>query len=151
MRQRIFAGVLAKVAGAITVRLPMKLLLTLLTCLAVSTAALAKSSKVPDISHQELEKAIAAKTVTLLDVNGSDSFQEGRIPGAIDYLAHKAKIAALLPKDKNALVVAYCGNEYCSAYLAAATTAMELGYKNVKHYSAGIDGWKKSGAKLEKG
>jgi rhodanese-related sulfurtransferase len=129
----------------------MKLLITLLTCLAISTAAWAKSSKVPDIAHKDLEKAIAAKAVTLLDVNGSDSFQEGRIPGAIDYLANKAKIAAMLPKDKNALVVAYCGNEYCSAYLAAATVAMDLGYTNVKHYSAGIDGWKKSGAKLEKG
>jgi len=93
---------------------------------------------------------MAAKSVTLLDVNGSDSYQEGRIPGAIDYIAQQARIAALLPKDKNALVVAYCGNEYCSAYLAAATAAMDLGYTNVKHYSPGIDGWKKSGAKIEK-
>jgi rhodanese-related sulfurtransferase len=108
------------------------------------------SDKVPAITHAELTAAIAAKAVTVLDVNGTESFKEGRIPGAIDYLAQKAKIAALLPKDKSALVVAYCGNEYCSAYLAAATTAMELGYTNVKHYSPGIDGWVKSGAKVEK-
>ncbi|MBI5691976.1 MAG: rhodanese-like domain-containing protein [Verrucomicrobia bacterium] len=130
----------------------MKLLTSLLVALGLATSAVfAGSSKVPDINHQDLQAAIKAKAVTLLDVNGTDSFQEGRIPGAIDYTAHKAKIAALLPKDKNALVVAYCGNEYCSAYLAAATAAMELGYKNVKHYSPGIDGWKKSGAKVEKG
>ena len=130
----------------------MKILPTLLLALGLATGvAFAGSSKVPDISHADLQKALQAKAVTVIDVNGSDSFKEGRIPGAIDYTAQQAKLAALLPKDKNALVVAYCGNEYCNAYLAAAAAAMELGYKNVKHYSPGIDGWKKSGAKLEQG
>ena len=129
----------------------MKTFFSLLLALGlVSAVAAAASSKVPSISHADLEKAIQAKAVTLLDVNGSDSFQEARIPGAIDYIAHKAKLASLLPADKNALVVAYCGNEYCTAYLAAATAAMELGYKNVKHYAPGIDGWKQAGAKVEK-
>ena len=111
---------------------------------------LAASSKFPSISHEELQRAVSSGKVTLLDVNGSESFQEGRIPGAIDFIAQKKAIASLLPKDKNALIVAYCGNEYCPAYLAAATTAKELGYTNVKHYAPGIDGWKKSGAKVEK-
>lgn len=128
----------------------MKLLSSLLLCLGVVATSFAGSSKVPDISHADLQTALAAKAVTVLDVNGSESFSEGRIPGAIDFIAQKERIASLLPKDKNALVVAYCGNEYCSAYLAAATTAMNLGYTNVKHYSPGIDGWKKAGAKIEK-
>ena len=129
----------------------MKTLSALLLVLGLARLAVAASSKVPMITHDALKAAIAAKQVTLLDVNGSDSFQEGRIPGAIDYIANEKKIAALLPKDKSALIVAYCGNEYCPAYLAAATTARELGYTNVKHYAPGIDGWKKSGAKVEKG
>jgi rhodanese-related sulfurtransferase len=128
----------------------MKALTALLFVFSLAGLTLAASSKVPTISHEELKAAIAAKKVILLDVNGSESFQEGRIPGAIDYIANEKKIAALLPKDKRALIVAYCGNEYCPAYLAAATTAMELGYTNVKHYAPGIDGWKKSGAKVEK-
>ncbi|MBM3854777.1 MAG: rhodanese-like domain-containing protein, partial [Verrucomicrobia bacterium] len=93
----------------------------------------------------------AARKVTLLDVNGTESHREGRIPGAIDFSAHEARLAAVLPKDKHALVVAYCGNEYCNAYETAAQAAIRLGYKNVKHYAPGIDGWKKSGAKIEKG
>jgi rhodanese-related sulfurtransferase len=128
----------------------MKTLTALLVVFGLATLALAASSKFASISHDELKTAIASKSVTLLDVNGSDSFQEGRIPGAIDYIANEKKIAALLPKDKKALIVAYCGNEHCPAYLAAATTAKELGYTNVKHYAPGIDGWKKSGAKIEK-
>lgn len=130
----------------------MKILASLVIALGLAAGvAFAASSKVAAISHADLQAALQAKAVTVLDVNGSDSFKEGRIPGAIDYVAQKAKLAALLPKDKNALVVAYCGNEYCNAYLAAATAAMDLGYKNVKHYSPGIDGWKKSGAKLDQG
>ena len=135
--------------GALT-SAPMKLFSVLLLALGLSSLSFAASSKFPSISHDELKAAIAAHNVTLLDVNGTESFNEGRIPGAIDYLARQKNIAALLPKNKDALIVAYCGNEYCSAYLAAATTAKELGYTNVKHYSPGIDGWKKSGAKIEK-
>jgi rhodanese-related sulfurtransferase len=128
----------------------MKLLTSLLFALGLVGVAFAASSKFPDISHQELAKAIADKSVTILDVNGTESFQEGRIPGSIDYIARQKQLASLLPKKKDALIVAYCGNEYCTAYLAAATAAKELGYTNVKHYSPGIDGWKKSGAKIEK-
>ncbi len=128
----------------------MKFLTSLLVVLGLTSAVFAASSKFADISHASLQSAIASKSVVVLDVNGTDSFKEGRIPGAIDYTANAKKLAALLPKNKDALIVAYCGNEYCSAYLAAATAAKELGYTNVKHYSPGIDGWKKSGAKVEK-
>lgn len=125
---------------------------TLLCCLlGLAATAWAASSKVPAISHADLSAAIAAKSVTILDVNGTRSFKEARIPGALDYAAQKAQLAALLPKDKNALVVAYCGNERCSAYLSAATAAQQLGYTNVRHYAPGIDGWKQSGSKLDRG
>ena len=128
----------------------MKFLSVILVALGLTTLSFAASAKFAQISQQDLEAAIAAKKVTVLDVNGSESFKEGRIPGAIDYIAQEKKIASLLPKDKNALIVAYCGNEYCNAYQAAATTAKELGYTNVRHFSPGIDGWKKAGAKIEK-
>src|SRR5262249_25681571 len=89
--------------------LAMKFAIAFLFSLGLLGSLLAASSKVPSISHDELTKAIAAKTVTIIDVNGSDSFSEGRIPGAIDYFAHKDALAAVLPKKKDALVVAYCG------------------------------------------
>ncbi len=128
----------------------MKKLITLLCGFCLAVVAHAAPGKIADISHAELQAAVAAKSAVILDVNGSESFAEGRIPGAIDYIATKAKLAAVLPKDKAVLIIAYCGNEYCSAYRAAAVAAIELGYTNVKHYAPGIDGWKKSGAKIEK-
>ncbi len=108
----------------------------------VALTVQAKEMKVGDIEHEALKKAIAEKSVTLIDVNGSKSYQAGHIPGAIDFAAHKADLASKLPENKDALVVAYCGNEHCGAYMKAAKAAQELGYTNVKHYSGGIAGWK---------
>lgn len=126
----------------------MKKLLTLLA--AAFCAVQVQAGEYPDISIAELKSAIAEKKVTVIDVNGSDSFNAGHVPGAIDFRADKAQLASKLPADKNALVVAYCGGPTCGAYAAAAKAAQELGYTNVKHLSAGISGWKEAGAPLEK-
>lgn len=109
----------------------------------------AKKDEVPSISQAELTKAIAGKTATVIDVNGTDSYKAGHIPTAIDFETVK-DLKSVLPADKNALVVAYCGSEYCGAYKKAATAAMSLGYTNVQHFSPGIKGWKESGAAVEK-
>ena len=129
----------------------MKKIAALLCTFALTAVVAFAAEKFPDISHDELKKAIEEKQVTLIDVNGSDSYQSGHIPGAINFATAKADLASKLPSDKNALVVAYCGNEQCGAYAAGAKAAKELGYTNVKHYSKGIAGWKKSGEKTEKG
>lgn len=128
----------------------MKKLTAFLCALALAPLAVF-AAEFPDISHDELKKAIEDKKVTLIDVNGSDSYKAGHIPGAIDYSKDKNNLAAKLPSDKGALIVAYCGNEQCGAYQAGAKKAKELGYTNVKHYSKGISGWKKSGEKTESG
>ena len=127
----------------------MKKLLALLvtTFLAVQVYA----GEYPDISISELKSAISAKKAFVIDVNGSKSWQRGHIPGAIDFATNKAKLASVLPKDKNALIVAYCGGPSCKAYQSAAKAAEKLGYKNIKHLSAGISGWMQSGQKTEKG
>jgi rhodanese-related sulfurtransferase len=104
----------------------------------------------PDISIKDLKGVIDKKTVTVIDANGSESYREGHIPGAIDFEAAGDKLQKLLPKDKDALIVAYCGGPQCMAYKAPARKATELGYTNVKHLSAGISGWKAAGEKVAK-
>lgn len=126
----------------------MKKLAALFCTLVLSLSAFG-AEKFPDISHDELKQAIAEKKVAIIDVNGASSYKAGHIPGAIDFSADKAALASKLPADKNALVVAYCGNENCSAYARGAKAAKELGYTNVKHYSKGIAGWKAAGEKTE--
>ena len=103
-----------------------------------------------DISIEDLQKAIFAKKVAIIDVNGQGSFQNGHIPGAINFSSQKQALKKLLPSNKNTLIVAYCGGPSCRAYLRGAKAAAELGYNNVRHLSAGISGWKKSGNKVAK-
>ncbi|MCX6907778.1 MAG: rhodanese-like domain-containing protein [Verrucomicrobia bacterium] len=104
----------------------------------------------PGINVAELKDAIQAKKVTVIDVNGSESWKGGHIPGAIDFQTSKEKLASLLPQDKDALVVAYCGGPTCGAYAAAAKAAKALGYTNVKHLTAGLSGWLKAGEATQK-
>jgi len=106
---------------------------------------------VPDITISELKEAIAFGKVTLLDANGTESWQKGHIPGAINFKTSADKLTSLLPADKGALVVAYCGNPKCVAYKSAAKAAKDLGYTNIKHLPAGIQGWVKAGEPTEKG
>jgi rhodanese-related sulfurtransferase len=127
----------------------MKSILAAVVCLVLTAAASAAPPKIVDITQGELKAAIASKTATILDVNGSDSYRRGHIPGAIDFLAHRKDIAALLPADKNALIVAYCGDIHCTAYREAAYAAVDLGYTNVRHFAPGIKGWKDSGETTE--
>lgn len=117
----------------------------------LAIAATVYGGDVKDITISELKAAIDGKNVTLLDANGSKSWKEGHIPGAIDFKASQDKLASLLPKDKTALVVAYCGGPKCMAYKAAVAAAQKLGYTNIKHLPAGISGWAKAGEPTEKG
>jgi rhodanese-related sulfurtransferase len=126
----------------------MKRLLTLTAALCLTSIALA--GEFPDISLADLKSAIAAKKITLLDVNGTDSYKKGHIPTAQDFEAVKGNLTKALPQDKDALVVAYCGGPQCGAYQAAAKAAKELGYTNVKHFAGGISGWKEAGEKVAK-
>ncbi|MBC8126312.1 MAG: rhodanese-like domain-containing protein [Gloeobacteraceae cyanobacterium ES-bin-144] len=125
----------------------MKSLITLALGLAISATAFA--GDFADITVPELKKAIAEKSVTVIDVNGSESYDAGHIPTAIDYEKNSSMLEKSLPADKAALIVAYCGGPKCNAYKAAAKKAKELGYTNVKHLSAGISGWKEAGEKTE--
>lgn len=126
----------------------MKKLLSLLATAALTLRAFA--GEFPDISITEVKSLTESKKAVVIDVNGSDSFKKGHIPGALDFEAVSGKLAKVLPEDKNTLIVAYCGGPRCKAYQAAANAAEKLGYKNIKHMSAGISGWKDAGQKLEK-
>ena len=108
------------------------------------------AAEFPDISIADLKQAIADKKVTVIDVNGAASYAAGHVPGAVNFATQKDSLASVLPADKGALVVAYCGGPACSAYKAAANAASQLGYTNVKNISAGISGWKAANEALEK-
>lgn len=115
-------------------------------------AVAVQAAEYPTITISDLKAAMASsQTIVLLDANGTESWQRGHIPGAIDFNANKDSLSSVLPKDKDVLVVAYCANPQCPAYRSAANAAKKLGYKNIKHLTAGIMGWRDAGEKMEAG
>ena len=75
----------------------MKKILALLVtaCVAASTYA---ANPFPDISVADVNQLATAKTAVIIDVNGTDSYKAGHVPGALNYEAIEAKFAASLPK-----------------------------------------------------
>ena len=127
----------------------MKKLFALLVPAVIAVSAYA--AQFPDISVNEVNKLAESKTAVIIDVNGDESYKAGHVPGALNFAAIKDNLAANLPNKKDALIVAYCGNPKCGAYLRAAKAAQKLGYTNIKHMTAGISGWKAAGMKTEPG
>ena len=97
-------------------------------------------AKYPDISHEKLTKAMKTKNVFIVDANSPETYNKNRIPGA--YTIHDTKtLRKALPKDKNALIITYCGSQKCTAWFKAADYMAGEGYTNIKHYGNGIKGW----------
>ena len=125
----------------------MKRLLALLVTAGVAVSAYA--DEFPDSSLSDVIKLAESKSAVIIDVNGDVSFKAGHVPNALNFATIKDTLAASLPQTKDALIIAYCGNPKCGAYLRAAKAAQKLGYTNIKHMSAGISGWKAAGMKTE--
>jgi rhodanese-related sulfurtransferase len=118
---------------------------------AVFFAASVYAGEFADISMNDVQTAATAKTAVIIDANSPASYKAGHVPGALSFVAIKSDLAASLPADKNALIIAYCGNPKCGAYLMAAKAAQKLGYTNIKHMADGIDGWKAANLPTEAG
>jgi rhodanese-related sulfurtransferase len=106
------------------------------------------------------EKRISTKKLSKLMEDGEDFFLGdarppgkcgmGHLPGAINTFSKTLKKNMhLLPKDKNKLLVFYCGGPSCPLSPNAAKLAEKSGYKNVKVYVDGMPAWKKSKRTIE--
>ena len=72
-------------------------------------------------------------------------YDKGHIPGALSMPTSQfAKMKGLLPADKNALVIFYCGGLKCALSHKAAFKAQAMGYGNVKVFAKGYPNWKKT-------
>ena len=126
----------------------MKKIITILATVVLTASVYA--GEFADISLKDVQAAAAAKSAVILDANGPGSYTtKGHVPTALDFNAIQSNLAASLPKDKNTLIIAYCGNPGCGAYLRAAKAAQKLGYTNITHLADGIDGWKSANLPTE--
>ncbi len=115
------------------------------------------------VDTNELKKWIdEKKEMIIVDTMPLDmSYNKNHIPGAVQILfpipeltkiddAQKNALIKLLGSDKKKQIVFYCGFTKCTRSHNGALWAVNLGYKNVYRYPAGIVGWKEADFPVEK-
>lgn len=91
-----------------------------------------------------------ASGVVVIDARGTDSYAKGHVPNSKDIGVEKMT-PEMLPQDKAAPVVFYCGSTQCPVSDMAASKAVKWGYTNVWVYKGGIADWKASGKEVATG
>lgn len=104
----------------------------------------------PTISTEQLHRGIQDKSLRVFDNNNPEVYREGHIPTAT-FMDIYDPSSDVLPADQGASLVFYCKNTRCGASEKGAGIAWEKGYRNIRVYKLGIDGWKKAGMAVESG
>lgn len=117
----------------------------------IATEVELKVAKLPEgvteIKTTELKQLIDKKSpLFLVDSRPPARFDQAHLPGAhsIPVSLLEKKQAEVLPKDKNQLLVFYCGGITCPLSPASAAMAKKLGYTNVRVYHEGEPVWSKN-------
>lgn len=86
----------------------------------------------------------------LLDVRGTEKYEAGHVPGAID-LAHRKIIGSKMAQyPEGTVFVTYCAGPHCNGAARAAIRLARLG-RPVKIMAGGITGWLDEGFALAHG
>jgi rhodanese-related sulfurtransferase len=104
------------------------------------------------ITRSELQDAIAAGAVVVVETLGPMYYESGHLPGAIN-IPHTqvAELAAELLPDRDAAIVTYCSNPQCQNSSAVQAQLRSLGYTDVRKYTEGKDDWSAAGLPLTAG
>jgi rhodanese-related sulfurtransferase len=102
----------------------------------------------PMIHVAEMKKLLEDKSATFVDVRGSGAFKEAHIPTAVNATIDQLqkKIPPELSKSK--LIVFYeagGADDSCTTSKTAGRILMQNGFKEVKVFKEGLEGWKKEG------
>ncbi len=92
---------------------------------------------VQNVDAAGAKKAIASGA-QIIDVRTAGEFQMGRVPGALNAPVDQLETTAQ-SWDKDATYLIYCATGARSA--TAVETLKALGFKNITHFSAGIQAW----------
>jgi rhodanese-related sulfurtransferase len=102
------------------------------------------------ITRTELQAALDAGAVTVVDALPASYYDQAHLPGALNLVEAdvEAEAPRLLP-DKSAAIVTYCSNAACGNSQNVATKLERLGYTNVRKYRDGIQDWAEAGLAVE--
>jgi rhodanese-related sulfurtransferase len=90
----------------------------------------------------------------VINVLATDKYQQKHIPGSINVPLEapefERRIQDALP-DKGKPVIVHCSGMSCQASTQAARRLEALGYRDVRDFKAGLQGWEEAGQAFESG
>ncbi len=104
-----------------------------------------KTGKSPWVSPQYIKMVLndPKRVALIIDARPALKYSAGTVPGALSIpFPQFESMAGLLPADKNAEIIYFCGGFKCDLSHKSATAAQALGYTNVKTFAAGWPAWK---------
>ena len=102
----------------------------------------------PSIDRAQLEQALAANSVDLIDIREPDEFASGHIAGARNLPLSKLDPKTLAqPHDKPIVLMCRSGRRTA----ATLSAALEAGATNIVHYPGAILDWTNAGKPVVKG
>jgi rhodanese-related sulfurtransferase len=132
-------------------------LLAAATLAQIQTATLGESAaKTPEISTEELRRALEQKSATVFDVRPSLEFAISHIPGSVNvaqkpgtskalYISDAAEIERVVSGKKSAPVILYCNGPFCGKSKRVSEDLLAAGFTNVRRYQLGIPVWRALG------
>ena len=99
-----------------------------------------------------LQKMERGDEFVLIDALSPISYAHSHLPGAINITPEWVDDRARhrIP-DRDTEIVVYCASATCDSSVLVAQRLLELGYRNVGHYSDGKRDWIEAGLPLEGG
>lgn len=109
----------------------------------------------PRLSVMGVKQRFDKKSCVILDARKPEEYQEGHIPGALNFYGNEPeKFAPLvMPQipDKTKEIITYCHGGDCDLSLQTAKALKEAGYTHVEIFTGGWPDWQKAGYPITKG
>ena len=107
----------------------------------------------PEIDREALwAKLERGDPLVVVDALAPISYAARHLPGAINIPPERVDgLAGARIPDLDTEVVVYCADADCDASVEVAARLIELGYRNVRHYSGGKRDWADAGLPFEGG
>lgn len=105
-----------------------------------------------ELSTAELLAAVDSGQVQIVDARSDMDFAMGHVPGAVSIPSWEIgdELDMLASKlDRRSPVVVYCDGLSCGKSTIMAKKLIAIGFRNVKVYTDGLDGWLSAGRDLE--
>jgi rhodanese-related sulfurtransferase len=123
----------------------------------IQSATLGESgAKTPEISTEEMRRALEGKSAAVFDVRPPLEFAISHIPGAVNvaqkpgtskalYISDSVEVERVVGGKKFAPIILYCNGPFCGKSKRLSEDLLSAGFTNVRRYQLGIPVWRALG------